>query len=428
MKKLTALFLFFSFLIALTAEMLFGYADGTVFSLVLGSCLLVFFLASLTLQFFSLMKKQLEQQTCCTPSSQTITKEHADKALFTLLKTMTSTTEGDLKSARKHLKTLENIIGKHILIDILELKILKGEKNFDALEKLSFKLLKNKDAELVGLKSLIETSAVKKNFEEALLSANKAFETRQDLYWVIENTFQYRALSGDWQSALEVLEAGLKKKLILHQKYDELKAIALYELSLSAQKKGQDFVSFKYLTHASHLYPQFVPAALELAKRFECNRQTERAKKTLIEVWRQNPTYDIAKAYLHLFKSDTPLEQVLRMETFATLNTKEPSLNNFMLAECNMKAKLYDKARAEFEIFLVNNPATKKIASLIEKYEKQVNHNASAAENWHKRSVSCTDDCIWVCSHCKQTSSKWKPFCSKCGTFNPFHWHLYQDK
>lgn len=428
MKKLTALFLFFSFLIALTAQMLFGHADGSVFSLVLSSCLLVFLLSSLTVQFLSVMKKQIEQQTCHKKISQTIEKQCNDTALFALLKTMTSTTEGDFKSARKHLKNLETLIGKHILIDILELKILKGEKNFDAVKKLSFKLLKNKDAELVGLKSLIETSAKKKNFEEALLSANKAFETRQDLYWVIENTFQYRALSGDWQGAVEVLEAGLKKKLILHQKYAELKAIALYEISLQAQKNKQDFVSFKSLTHACQLNPQLVPAALDLAKRFECNNQTERAKKTLIEAWRQNPTYDVAKAYLHLFKSDTPLEQVLRMETFATLNTKEPSLNNFILAECNMKAKLYDKARAEFEIFLINNPATKKLASLIEKYEQKVNHNTSAAQNWHKRALSCPDDCVWVCTHCKQTSSKWKPFCSKCGAFNPFHWHLYQDK
>ena len=44
---------------------------------------------------------------------------------------MTSTTEGDLKAARKHLKTLESIIGKTVLTDILELKILKGEKDIE---------------------------------------------------------------------------------------------------------------------------------------------------------------------------------------------------------------------------------------------------------------------------------------------------------
>ena len=428
MKIFTPLFVFFSFVLALVAEVLFGNKSGAVFSLVLFACLLAYLLAFLPVKFSSLCQKQLQRQTSSSGSNAVIKKEAADKALFALLKTMTSTTEGDLKSARKHLKVLESIIGSHILTDVLELKILKGEKNFDAVEKLSFKLLNNKDSELVGLKSLLETSAQKKNFQEALFSANKAFETRQDLYWVIENTFQFRALSGDWLGALEVLEAGLKKKLILPQKYAEYKAIALYQISLEAAKNGRDFESLKYLTHACHLCPEFIPAALDLAKRFESDNQTERAKKTLKEVWRRNPTYDIAKAYLNLFKSDTPLEQVLRMETFALLNTKDTSLNNFILAECDMKAKLYEKARAEFEIFLINNPATKKIASLIEKYEKQVNHNTKAAENWHKRSASCADDCVWVCSHCAQTSSKWKPFCSKCGAFNPFHWHLYIDK
>jgi len=428
MKIVSTLFVFFSFIFALVADTLFGNTDGSLFSFILVSSLIAFLCSVIAFQCIRLLQKKADEQMSRSVSSATIKKEHADKALFALLKTMTSTTEGDLKSARKHLKTLENLIGQHILTDILELKILKGEKNFDAVEKLSYKLLKNKDSELVGLKSLIETSAKKKNFNEALLSANKAFETRQDLYWVLENTFQLRALSGDWQGALEVLETGLKKKLVLPQKYNELKAVALYEISLTAAKNKQDFAALKYLTHACHLCPDFVPAALDLAAKFEHSNQKERAKKTLIEVWRRNPTYDIAKAYLNLFKSETPLEQVLRMETFATLNKNDASLNNFVLAECNMKAKLYDKARAEFEIFLINNPATKKIASLIEKYEKNVNHNPKAAENWHKRSLACADDCVWVCSHCKQTASKWKPFCSKCGTFNPFHWHLYLDK
>ena len=147
-----------------------------------------------------------------------------------------------------------------------------------------------------------------------------------------------------------------------------------------------------------------------------------------MNTWRHYPTYEVAKAYLALFENESPLEQVLRLEKLAHLNHKDPSLNNFMLAEYNMKAGLYDKARAEFEVFLINNPATKKIASLIEKYEKKANHNTKAAENWHKRTQTCADDCLWVCKNCHTVAAKWKPFCSKCGAFNPFHWYLYLKK
>ncbi|HCU59142.1 MAG TPA: hypothetical protein DIC64_04085, partial [Alphaproteobacteria bacterium] len=163
-------------------------------------------------------------------------KSDVDEALLLLLKTMTATTEGDLKAAREHLKALQKVIGKGEMTDFLELKILKGEKNFDAAQKLAIKLAQNKESELVGLKSLIETSAKKKDYEKALQSANRAFETRQDLYWVIENTFHLRAFASDWRGALEVLETGLKKKMVTPERYALLKAMAFYEIGLQEKK------------------------------------------------------------------------------------------------------------------------------------------------------------------------------------------------
>lgn len=429
MKKLTALFVFFAFVLSLAAqEFLAAKEQIPVALLIFGVCLASFLLAHLVLKFLMQVKKQIMVQTNHKNATAAVSKKDADDAIIFVLKTMTATTEGDLSAARKYLKKLENLIGKSVLTQILELKILKGEKNFDAVEKLSFELLKNKDAELVGLKALVETSSNKNDFEKALLSANKAFQARQDLYWVIENAFLLRARSADWVGALEVLEAGFKKKLISAEKFNELKAIALYVLSHSEAKNQKHFNAVKFLRQSCHLAPDFVPSALDLAVCFEKNNQLEQAKKTLIHIWRRNPTYSVAKTYLSLFADKSPLEQVLRLENLALLNHKNSSLNNYLLAEYDMKAKLYDKARAEIEVFLINNPATKKIITLIEKYEKTVNHNKKAAENWHKRTSTCADDCLWVCSHCKNTSAKWKPFCPKCGKFNPFSWYLCVKK
>jgi len=355
-------------------------------------------------------------------------KGFENEALVVLFKTMTATTEGDSKSARKHLKELEKIIGKGMMTDLLELKLLKSEKNFDAAQKLSLKLTESKESELVGLKALIEASSKKKDFEEALKSANRAFEARQDLYWVVENTFRLRALASDWRGALDVLEVGLKKKLIDHERYALLKAVTLYEIGLNEKKDAHELVFLRYLTEAHNLYPAFVPVALDLAELYEKQGQMRKAEKLLKEVWRLKPTYDVAQAYLKLFKTDSLLDKVQRMEGLAILNSKEPSLNNFLLAELDMKAKLFDKAYSELEIFLINNPATKKIAKLISLYEKQVRKNQKAALSWEKRAKVCEDDCLWVCSSCGEVSSKWKPVCKKCGKFNPFEWCLCLDK
>ena len=399
---LLALFLAFSILLLLCVDLIFWYVKK---------------------QRRVCFQKNFEQG-----SGQNIKRRDAEEAMFALIKTMTSTTEGDLKNARKNLAHLHAKIGNHVIVDLLELKILKGEKNFSKLEKLSQKLLKSEDSALVGLKALTESFANQNDFSKALSSANKAFKVRQDLYWVIKYAFELRAKSKDWQGALEVLHAGLKKKLLSKEQYAEFKSVCLYELALNEKRKGENLLFAKHLTEAHNLSPDFVPAALDLSEYCAQNNQKRRASKILKEIWRINPTSSVAENYLKLFDDDTPLTRVQRMENFALYQAKNPALNNFILADLDMKAKLWDKAKAEFELFLIQNPATKKIARLIAKYERCANHNLKASQNWEKREKECVDDCVWVCTSCGQSSPSWKPFCNKCTEFNPFKWHLYHRK
>jgi len=184
----------------------------------------------------------------------------------------------------------------------------------------------------------------------------------------------------------------------------------------------------KHIMLSHELDPYFVPSALELAKLYMKDNQARKAEKILKDIWRKNPTIDIAKAYLNLYPNDTALDRVKRMESFALLNASKPSLNNYILADLDMKAKLFDKARAEFELFLVNNPATKSIAKLIAKYEKTVRHNESSAKKWEKRAQNADAECVYVCSKCGKISPKWLPFCPDCGDFNPFEWSLCLNK
>ncbi len=385
--------------------------------LVIAECLVLFW-----------YKKLKQDMRACSKEQDLMAKTDVNVALSSVLKTMTAITEGDMKTAEKHLKELKEKIGDSAIIDLLKLKILKGEKKFDEVEKLSSKLLKTKGEELVGLKAMIESSSKNKEFDKALISANKAFEIRQDLYWVIENTFRLRAMASDWHGAIEVLEVAHKKKMIDPNKYFSMKAVSLYEMGLAYAKNKQEMLFEKCMEEAYNLCPSFVPSALKWA---ECESKKDKirlAEKILKEVWRVCPTYDIAKAYLKLFSAETPQDHVHRMESFALLNVSNPSLNNYILAELDMKAKFYDRAKSEFEIFLINNPATKKIAKLIAKYEKEVNKNLKAEQKWLKKEQNCAEDNVYRCSSCNRVEKHWTPFCKECGGFNTFEWLLYVKK
>ena len=85
------------------------------------------------------------------------------------------------------------------------MKIYKGEKNYDKMEKLSEKLMKNADIQMVGMKAAVEAQMEKKEFKVALATVNKAFELRQDLYWIIESAYELRAKGLDEKLTLNEL-------------------------------------------------------------------------------------------------------------------------------------------------------------------------------------------------------------------------------
>lgn len=88
--------------------------------------------------------------------------------------------------------------------------------------------MKNEDIQLVGMKAAVEAQMQKKEFTEALATANKAFELRQDLYWVIESAFELRAKAKDWEGAMQVLDSGIKKKIIPVSKLKEIQIYCLF--------------------------------------------------------------------------------------------------------------------------------------------------------------------------------------------------------
>ncbi len=371
-----------------------------------------------------------------------LSRNQFDEAAILIVKTMSAITAGIMNEARRHLVALRKIIGDDAIIDILMLKIYKGEKNFDKMELLSQKLMQNEDIQLVGMKAALEAQMKKKEFTEALKTVNQAFEVRQDLYWVLSSAFVLRAKNNDWIGALEVLEAGIDKRITPEQKATRLKSVALYELAKQALAENDKTRFFKFITQALNENSKLVPAALDLADYYvKYDNQVRKAEKVLCDMWCNNPTYEVALAYLRLFPKDTKAEKIQRMEKLALANSKRPSLNNLVLAELYLKAKKYAKAKTECKIFLLKNPATQKIAEMIGELDsrqhkrddkaKGIVHSLTQKIAGLGKTVTldnCPKDFQWVCANCGHIENHWEPICPECGEVGRNYWHLYVDK
>lgn len=369
-----------------------------------------------------------------------LTRDQFDEAAILIVQTMTAIKGGLMNDARRQLVNLRKIIGNDAIIDILMLKIYKGEKNFDKMEELSQKLMKNENIQLVGMKASIEAQIEKKEFTEALKTVNQAFEVRQDLYWVIASAFLLRAKNNDWLGALEVLDAGIEKNITPQTKAMRLKAVALYELALQAKEEKDKTKFLKFITQALQENNRLVPAALDLAAYYvENDKQIRKAEAVLYAIWCENPTYEIAQAYLALYPKDSKAEKIQRMEHLALANNKRTSLNNLILAELYVNAKKTAKAKSECNLFLLKNPATQKIAELLDKLEDKtakthknkasiVDSIKSHLSNLGKPENEYPKDFQWMCANCGHSSDKWEAICPECGEIGRSYWHLYIDK
>ena len=387
-------------------------------------------------------KESIENTQTGNEDKIVLSRNQFDEAAILIVRTMGAVTAGLMNEARRLLVSLRKIVGDDAIIDILMLKIYKGEKNFDKMEQLSQKLMQNEDIQLVGMKAALEAQMQKKEFTEALKTVNQAFEVRQDLYWVISSAFLLRAKSNDWLGALEVLEAGIDKNITPEQKAARLKAVALYELAKQAAAEKDKTKYFKFMTQALCENKRLIPAALDLAEYYVKNDlQVRKAEKVLYDMWLENPCYEVAAAYLKLYPKDTKNEKIQRMEKLALANCKRPSLNNLILAELYLKAKKYAKARTECKIFLLKNPATQKIAEIIKeldaKTHKQVSKPDGLVKSLAQKITSlgkasaalehCPKDFQWVCANCGHIEDHWEPICPHCGEIGRSYWHLYVD-
>ncbi len=358
-----------------------------------------------------------------------IDRRDFDKSLLLVLRAMTAITAGDMDEARFHLKNLKKVIGNDPIIDVLKMKIYKGEKNYDKMEELSERIMKNSDIRIVGMKAAIEAQMEKKEFKEALETANRAFELRQDLYWIIESAFELRAKVRDWDGALQVLDAGRKKKIVPLDKYKRMKAIVLFEKARDFQKAGDEVKFFKFCSQAVESDDTLVPAALALAEYYKnTDNQVRKAADVLLKVWKKNPTDEVAYAYLNLYHKDDVKAKIKEMEELAMDNSRRPSLNNRILAELCAQAGRWTKAKDELEVFLINNPCTKKVCSLIAEYENIFSHDKKEAKSWKSKYKDCAEDSGWVCSACGEVTKEWHSICPKCKAFGADRWHLYVEK
>ncbi len=272
------------------------------------------------------------------------------------------------------------------------------------------------DTRLLGLRGLYIEAQRRDDLAAARGYAEEAAREAPSLPWAGQAAFDFRCAEGDWDGALNVLEANLRGKLIERDTYRRHRAVLLTARAM--QLEHADPARAKALAfEAAKLTPDLVPAA-SLAGRLAIEGgELRRAAKVLETAWRANPHPDIAHAYAYLRTGDSVRDRLARVQTLAAMARGHREAG-FAVARAALDAQEFATAREALAPLL--EPPTQRAALLMAELEEKESGDTGRAREWMARAARAARDPAWTADGI--VSDRWMPVSPVTGRLDAFAW------
>ena len=215
--------------------------------------------------------------------------------------------------------------------------------------------------------------------------------------WLLNQAVFLFVQNGQWKRALDCLEKLYKQKTLSKEDYQYKKAILLVKMN-----KG---------TQAFDECPELTQAALAAA--------TEKPKKAAdiyIKSWANAPSWDVYKAYVKLFARENTLAQFKHVQKLCEAN-KNARLNDLVLADAAINAKLWSEAKRLINGYLAMYPLSMRSAAQLALIESEANHNFKEAQSWIEKAITANIDTQYICKNCGHKTNVWSVCCPACNEF-----------
>ena len=180
------------------------------------------------------------------------------------------------------------------------------------------------DMRLVGRRGLMSLAAAQGDREGALKHAQDAYGQAKTARWAWRALFEAKLQAGQWAEALELVEGGLKRKIVTPVAAERARAALLAAtaagLEASTDQKARD-QALDAAVKAAKLGPAFTPGVVIAARLLTAAGKEGRAEDLIEAAWSASPHPALWLAYRDLRLRETPPE---RAERFASLIARNP--------------------------------------------------------------------------------------------------------
>lgn len=327
---------------------------------------------------------------------------------------------GDGVEAQKHARKAEQLLSEPALTLLLSAQAAQLTGDRDGARRAFNAMLEDDQMAFLGLRGLIAQSLRDGDAGQAMSYAERAFKIRPQTPWVVHSLFDMQAQVGQWRSAQDTLDAGLRTKVVTSEKGRTLKALLLVERSREAEKAGSDADAVAFAREAFGLAPERIATAERLAEMQIKRGDGKRALRTIEKAWALAPHPDLAALYLNASGENDPLKRVGVVRKLAAQKPDDVE-SHLALARASLEASLWGEARRHLDAAGGTSP-TARVCRLMAEVEERAQSGQENVHEWLAKAAQAPADPAWRCSACGAQHETWRSVCENCGAFGTLHW------
>ncbi len=327
---------------------------------------------------------------------------------------------GDGVEAQKLARKAEQLLAEPTLTLLLSAQAAQLAGDRAGAERAFSAMLENEQTAFVGLRGLITQALREGDRDKALRYAERAFQLRPQTPWVVHSLFDMQAQIGQWKSAQETLDGGLRRKVVTTDRGRTLKALVLIERSRDAERDGNTPDALALAREAFGLAPERIAVTRRLAELQVKAGDGKRALKTLEKGWSVAPHPDLAELYLKASGETEALKRIAIVRRLASQNPDDIE-SHLALARASLEAGLWGEARRHLETAGGTSPSVR-VCRLMAEVEERAESGQAKVHEWLGRAAHAPADRAWRCAACSAQHESWRAVCENCGAFGTLQW------
>ncbi len=337
-----------------------------------------------------------------------------------LTRGMVAIAAGDADEARRQTGRADVLLGDPPLTMLLSAQTAQLDGDKRAAENFFTAMLGRPETEFLGVRGLLIQAMNEEGEDKALDLAHRAYSLRPKSQWVASNLFDLQVRAGRWVEAGETLSRSVRHKLVSDEDGRRGRAVIGYSLGLESRIRGDGAGYLKALLKAHDLDPEFIPAAVSLARRLAADGKSRKAASVIERAWRRRPHPGFVETYGDAGGAKDAQEKLAAAQRLAGLNPGHVE-SRLAVAAAALDAKLWGEARENLEAAAADG-ASARVCRLMARLEERERGDASAAREWLVRASMADQEPTWVCESCGNWVAEWTALCGKCSGFDSFVW------